>query len=998
MRLGHTGAGVHGLLRCVEGHGFNGLALLVALGTVREHGFDAALPRVLQLGQVKRLAGGHERILLGGFADLADLHQVGRGRNLRIVGKFDDEGAIGRSKQVIHGNAVVQLHTDLVADRHLEDRLGGGAVARSGHGQRIAEIGKLLDRGEHLQQRILIRRETIGFIARGDADHMVTGTLELRGGGALHIAHGHGEGDQGRWNVKLLEGAGHGILAADRARAQIHLSHQSTQHGGHRLAPAFRLVAQLLEVLLEAQICILMLEAGGHQLGQRLDHGQVRARELVLLHNVRVEAPRHRGSGGSLAEHRQLGDHGHVRGQLLPTAERHEHGACTDGGIEAFGKALVGGHVQIGEHGVHALGKRAGLPRGGVAVLRLDVHHLVLRSAVGGEEFAGKVHDRVAVPHHCHARILGHGRDDLGFEVLFLGVAEELVHIFGGHIHGHALLGFGDRQFGAVQALVLLRHLVEVHIQAVGKLADRHGHAARAEIVATLDQTARVTTAEQTLQLTLDRRVALLHFGAVKLQRFDVMRLGSAGGTTDAVTTGTAAEQDDLVARSRGLAAHMIGRSRGHNRTDLHTFGHIARMVDLIHLAGGQADLVAVGGVAGRGGGDELTLRKLALKRFGHRHGRVGGTGHTHRLIHVGTARQGVADAAADAGGRATERFDLGRVVVRLVLEQEQPILVMAVHIHLHLDGAGVDLLGFVEVLQNAVLLEPLRADRAHIHQAHRLGVAAQLVAHLKILVERGLDGGIIDLDIVKLRAERGVTAVIGPIRVDHLDLGDRRVALLLGEVLTAELQVGQIHGETTVLDELLKLGVAHRTEAVDDFHLAWHRHLGLQRGLDIQRGFTGFHRIDHVMLDGLDIGFGQFAFQRIHLGGTNRRTLALGDQLDALAGGIRTLIELAGQILHREHGVGTEIRQVGVDVVHLRLAEHGRRGLGEQLLADAFHVVTVDETDVLQSFDAENGAQLVGELLGRDVKARLLFHVHAKNHGQLLEKRGVIGFGLTKE
>ena len=333
-----------------------------------------------------------------------------------------------------------------------------------------------------------------------------------------------------------------------------------------------------------------------------------------------------------------------------------------------------------------------------------------------------------------------------------------------------------------------------------------------------------------------------------------------------------------------------------------------------------------------------------------------------------------------------------------LVLEQEQPILVVAVHIHLHLDGAGVDFLGFVEVLQNAVLLEPLRADRAHIHQAYRLGVAAQLVTHLKILVERGLDGGIVDRNLVELCAERGVTAMVGPVGVDHLDLGDRRVALLLGEMLAAELQVGQIHGETTVLDELLKLGVAHRTEAVDDLHLAWHRHLGLQRGLDIQRGFTGFHRIDHVMLDGLDVGFGKLAFQRIHLGGTNRRTLALGDQLDALAGGIRALVELAGQILHREHGVGTEIRQVGVDVVHLRLAEHGRRGLGEQLLADAFHVVPVDETDVLQSSDAENGAQLVGELLGRDVKARLLFHVHAKNHGQLLEKRGVIGFGLTKE
>ena len=93
---------------------------------------------------------------------------------------------------------------------------------------------------------------------------------------------------------------------------------------GHRV----RVVAQLLEVLLEAQVCLLMLKTGSDQLRERLDHGQVGARELVLLHNVRVEAPSHRGSGGGLAEHRKLGDHGHVRGQLLASAERHEHGAA----------------------------------------------------------------------------------------------------------------------------------------------------------------------------------------------------------------------------------------------------------------------------------------------------------------------------------------------------------------------------------------------------------------------------------------------------------------------------------------------------------------------------------------------------------------------------------------------------------------------------------------------------------------------------------------------
>ena len=247
-------------------------------------------------------------------------------------------------------------------------------------------------------------------------------------------------------------------------------------------------------------------------------------------------------------------------------------------------------------------------------------------------------------------------------------------------------------------------------------------------------------------------------------------------------------------------------------------------VVDFVHLTGGQADLVAVGGITGGGGGDELALRELAFKRLGHRHGRIGGTGHAHGLIHVGTAGKRVADAAADAGGRATERFDFRRVVVGFVLEQEQPILIMAIHINLHLDGAGVDFFGFVKILQNTVLLEPLRADGAHIHKAYGLFVAAKLVTHLKILIERGLHGRVVNLHIIKLRAERGVTAMIGPIRVDHLDFRDCRITLFLGEVSTAELQISQIHGQATVGDELLKIGVAHGAETFDDLHLARYR------------------------------------------------------------------------------------------------------------------------------------------------------------------------------
>ncbi len=63
------------------------------------------------------------------------------------------------------------------------------------------------------------------------------------------------------------------------------------------------------------------------------------------------------------------------------------------------GKTLIGSHVQIGEHGVHAFGECAGLPRGGVAVLRLDMQLPDASGAVEAKELAGQIHDRVAVPH-----------------------------------------------------------------------------------------------------------------------------------------------------------------------------------------------------------------------------------------------------------------------------------------------------------------------------------------------------------------------------------------------------------------------------------------------------------------------------------------------------------------------------------------------------------------------------------------------------------------------
>ena len=76
MRLGNAGTGVDGLLRSFEGNSLNGFALLVTLGTVREHRFDATFPSILQFSQIQRLAGSDEIVSLSGLTNLTNLNQI----------------------------------------------------------------------------------------------------------------------------------------------------------------------------------------------------------------------------------------------------------------------------------------------------------------------------------------------------------------------------------------------------------------------------------------------------------------------------------------------------------------------------------------------------------------------------------------------------------------------------------------------------------------------------------------------------------------------------------------------------------------------------------------------------------------------------------------------------------------------------------------------------------------------------------------------------------
>ena len=437
----------------------------------------------------------------------------------------------------------------------------------------------------------------------------------------------------------------------------------------------------------------------------------------------------------------------------------------------------------------------------------------MLFHAVGVQEGTGDIYNGVAVPGHGQAALAGDGSHHGGLQVLLGGQLHEAGGILGLDDHGHPLLGLTDGQLGAVQALVLLGYFVQVDVQALGQLADGDGHAAGAEVVAALDEAGGLGVAEQALELALLRGVALLDFGPAGLQRLGGVGLGGTGGAAAAVAPGPAAQQDHKVARLGTLAADVGGRGRGNDRADLHALGRIAGVIELIHLAGGQADLVAVGAVACGGLGDDGALGQLAGHGLLNGLEGVGSTGHTHGGVDIGPAGQGVTDGPAHAGGRAAERLDLGGVVVGLVLEQQEPVLLAAVGIDLDLHGAGVDLFGLIQFAQLALLFQELGDDGADVHEVDGLG-SVELLSRGQIVLIGLLEDGAGKLHAVDGGVEGGVAAVVGPIGVDDPQLGHGGVAVLGLEVVAAEAQVVHVHGQAVIGHHLLQPSLIQGPEA----------------------------------------------------------------------------------------------------------------------------------------------------------------------------------------
>ena len=217
-----------------------------------------------------------------------------------------------------------------------------------------------------------------------------------------------------------------------------------------------------------------------------------------------------------------------------------------------------------------------------------------LLDAVGVEEGSAEIDDFLAAPCHDESAGVGDVGDVDAFEILFIGLADEITDFRVVDADGHAFLGFGNGEFGAVEAVVFFRDGIEVDYEGGGDFADGDGDAAGSEVVADFNFAGEFWIAEQALDLALGGCVAFLDFGGVFEGGFGVL-FGGAGCSADAIATGAPADEEDDIAGGWRAAEDIGARGGGDDSTDFKAFRNVAGVIDLRDLASGEADLVAIG-------------------------------------------------------------------------------------------------------------------------------------------------------------------------------------------------------------------------------------------------------------------------------------------------------------------------------------------------------------------------------------------------------------------
>ena len=176
-------------------------------------------------------------------------------------------------------------------------------------------------------------------------------------------------------------------------------------------------------------------------------------------------------------------------------------------------------------------------------------------------------------------------------------------------------------------------------------------------------------------------------------------------------------------------------------------------------------------------------------------------------------------------------------MVVRLVLEHEEPVLVLAVHIDRNADAARIDLLGRIEVIELPLSPQRLHPDDSDIHQCHITLLAVRIqhpaIVHIGSigLKDRHGEESVLDVHGIDRRGKGCVAAVIRPIGINDPQLRDRRSTVLrIAEILLDEGEILLAHGKAAFFMKFFQRSVRELVELCENLHVRRQYNSALKR------------------------------------------------------------------------------------------------------------------------------------------------------------------------
>ena len=146
--------------------------------------------------------------------------------------------------------------------------------------------------------------------------------------------------------------------------------------------------------------------------------------------------------------------------------------------------------------------------------------------SVGIQECSGDIYDLFASPIQNQTRFFGNNSYLYCFQVLFCCIGKEFFYVFRCDHDSHTLLGFRNSDLCSVQTCVFFRNFIQLYAKSVCQLADGYGYTACTEVVTFFNDIAYFLTAEQSLNLTLCRRITFLNFCAAGVDRLCIVGFG----------------------------------------------------------------------------------------------------------------------------------------------------------------------------------------------------------------------------------------------------------------------------------------------------------------------------------------------------------------------------------------------------------------------------------------------------------------------------------------